>query len=53
MPYDLAQWEDKTLRIFDQYADGVHFGHLDLILGTAAGGLVWPVVHEWMAARED
>ncbi|MFT5586238.1 MAG: polyhydroxyalkanoate synthase [Cognaticolwellia sp.] len=53
VPYDLAEWEDKTLRIFDLYQDGVHFGHLDLILGTSAGGLVWPVVHDWMAARGD
>lgn len=52
VPYDLARWEDKSLRIFDQYSDGVHFGHLDLILGTSAGELVWPVVHDWLVAHE-
>ena len=53
VPYDLAEWEDKTLRIFDQYQDGVHFGHLDLVLGISASALVWPVVHDWMSARQD
>ncbi|MED5374326.1 MAG: alpha/beta fold hydrolase [Myxococcota bacterium] len=51
VPFDLAQWEDKQYRLFDHYSDGQHFGHVDLVLGRHAPSMVWPLLHDWMAAR--
>ncbi len=50
--YDLSGSQDKTLRIFDDWHDEVHWGHLDLVLGKKAPDHVWPVLAAWMAARQ-
>jgi len=49
--YDLSGSHDKTLRIFDDWHDQVHWGHLDLILGRHAPAHVWPALEGWMRAR--
>ena len=49
--YDLSGSTDKTLVQLDDYGTGVHWGHLDLIVGKHAPRFVWPVVRDWMAER--
>ncbi len=49
--YDLSGSQDRTLRIFDDWHDEVHWGHLDLILGKLAPKHVWPYLERWMRAR--
>ncbi len=43
---------DKTWREFGMKQDGVHFGHCDLICGSEAPRIVWPVISEWMKERD-
>ncbi len=49
--FDRSGSEDKTLRIFNDYDDRVHWGHLDLVLGKYAPTHVWPALAAWMAER--
>ncbi len=49
--FDRSGSSDRTLRVFDDWHDEVHWGHLDLILGRFASAHVWPAVHDWMAER--
>jgi len=49
--YDRSDSQDKTLRIFNDYDDRVHWGHLDLVLGKYAPAHIWPAVSDWMAER--
>jgi polyhydroxyalkanoate synthase subunit PhaC len=49
--FDRAGGADRTLKVFDDWHDGVHWGHLDLVLGRHASRHVWPYVADWMAAR--
>ena len=49
--YDFSGSTDKTLVQLDDYGTGVHWGHLDLIVGKHAPRFVWPVVRDWMAER--
>lgn len=49
--YELSGSQDRTLRVFDDWHDEVHWGHLDLILGRHAPKHVWPFVEAWMRAR--
>ena len=51
LAYDRSASSDKTLTILDDYHHEVHWGHLDLILGRRAPGVVWPMIGDWMAAR--
>ncbi len=43
---------DKTWREFGMERDGVHFGHCDLICGSEAPGIVWPVISAWLKERD-
>ena len=49
--YDRSGSEDRTLRVFNDWDDGQHFGHLDLVLGCHAPDHVWPAVEAWMGGR--
>lgn len=42
---------DRTFHLFDDWHHEVHWGHLDLVLGHKAPTHVWPLIHDWMAAR--
>lgn len=42
---------DKRYVLFDAFEHGVHWGHVDLILGKDAPRVVWPVILEWLRAR--
>lgn len=48
---ELAEWDDAELLVFDQYTHGMHWGHLDLVLGVHAPDHVWPALHDWLATR--
>jgi pimeloyl-ACP methyl ester carboxylesterase len=50
--YDLSGSEDRTLQVFDDYENQVHWGHLDLILGRWASQHTWPALDEWMSGRQ-
>ena len=43
--------EDKTLLLLDDFHHDVHWGHLDLVIGTLAMEHVWTPLAEWMTAR--
>lgn len=49
--FDRSGSRDKTLHIFDDWHEQVHWGHLDLILGRYAPRYVWPLIDHWMAER--
>jgi polyhydroxyalkanoate synthase len=42
---------DKSYVMFDAFEHGVHWGHVDLILGRDAPRVVWPVVLDWLRRR--
>ena len=43
--------EDKTLLLLDDFHHDVHWGHLDLVIGTLAMEHVWTPLADWMTAR--
>ncbi|MCC6130354.1 MAG: alpha/beta hydrolase [Acidobacteria bacterium] len=43
---------DKTWREFGLKTDGVSFGHCDLICGSEAPRVVWPVISGWLKDRD-
>lgn len=49
--FDRSASTDKALKVFDDWHDEVHWGHLDLVLGRHAPRHVWPFVEAWMRAR--
>lgn len=49
--FDRSGAPDRTLKVFDDWNDEVHWGHLDLVLGRHASKHVWPYLADWMAAR--
>jgi pimeloyl-ACP methyl ester carboxylesterase len=49
--YDQAGGADRTWVLLDDYGTGVHWGHLDLLIGRAAPTHTWPLLRDWMAAR--
>lgn len=49
--YERAGSSDRTLKIFDDWHDEVHWGHLDLVLGRHAPKHVWPFIEAWMRKR--
>ena len=49
--YDFAGSEDRTWELFDDYRHDVHWGHLDLVLGTQAPHHTWPAIGRWLSAR--
>ncbi len=44
---------DKTFRVFGREDGGHHWGHVDLIQGKKAPGLVWPEIERWLRARSS
>lgn len=42
---------DKQYQLFDAFEHGVHWGHVDLILGRDAPRVVWPALLDWLRAR--
>jgi polyhydroxyalkanoate synthase subunit PhaC len=49
--FDCSGSRDKRLVVFDAFEHGVHWGHVDLILGREAPRVVWPVVVDWLVER--
>jgi polyhydroxyalkanoate synthase subunit PhaC len=49
--FDLAHGPDKTLLPLDPWTTGLHWGHLDLILGKDAPRWVWAPIGAWLEAR--
>lgn len=49
--YEGSGSSDKELVLFEAFEHGVHWGHVDLILGRRAPEVVWPVLAGWMLAR--
>lgn len=43
--------DDKEITVFDAFEHQVHWGHIDLILGSRAPDHVWPRLADWMNAR--
>jgi len=39
------------VREFGRADHGVHFGHLDIVLGDEAPTHIWPYVRDWMQER--
>ena len=46
--FDQCTSEKRDLREFDLYEDGLHWGHLDLVLGRDAQAVVWPEILRWI-----
>ncbi|MDP2306568.1 MAG: alpha/beta fold hydrolase [Pseudomonadota bacterium] len=49
--YDRSGSSDRTWALMDDYGTGVHWGHLDLLLGRHAPTHTWPLLQSWLAAR--
>jgi pimeloyl-ACP methyl ester carboxylesterase len=49
--YDQAGGADRTWALMDDYGTGVHWGHLDLLLGRSAPAHTWPLLRDWLRAR--
>jgi pimeloyl-ACP methyl ester carboxylesterase len=42
---------DRTLLAFDAFEHGVHWGHVDLLMGKEAPHHVWPALRSWLQER--
>ncbi|MFZ5478857.1 MAG: alpha/beta fold hydrolase [Myxococcota bacterium] len=49
--FDESGSRDRTWALFDDYATGLHWGHLDLITGKDAPRHTWRVLRDWLSAR--
>ena len=49
--YDASCSSDRTFLLMEPFEHGVHWGHIDLILGRRAPREVWPRLIEWLDAR--
>ncbi len=49
--YEKAGSRDKIFKVFGGEIDGLHWGHIDLILGRHAPEITWPYMREWMDHR--
>jgi pimeloyl-ACP methyl ester carboxylesterase len=49
--YDRSGSHDRTWVLLDDYGTGVHWGHLDLLVGRHAPAHTWPLLRDWIAAR--
>jgi len=49
--YDRSGSDDRTLLVLDDWKHGVHWGHLDLVLGRRAREVVWTAIADWMVGR--
>ncbi len=49
--FEASASSDRTLLVLDPFEHRVHWGHVDLILGTHAPDVVWRTITEWMSRR--
>jgi hypothetical protein len=49
--FKMISSRDKTWKEFNMRENGVHWGHIDLIVGKRAPYEVWPFIADWIAAR--
>jgi len=49
--FDLIPFKDKTLSHLDRKKTGVHWGHLDLTMGSNAPKWVWKKAGDWLLER--
>jgi alpha-beta hydrolase superfamily lysophospholipase len=49
--YEQSGSSDRTFWLFDAFEHGVHWGHVDLILGRHAPREVWPRLAAWLRER--
>jgi pimeloyl-ACP methyl ester carboxylesterase len=49
--WETAGGDDKAWMLLDPWSTGLHWGHLDLILGREARRWVWEPVASWLEAR--
>ncbi len=49
--YDRSGSKDRTWMLLDDWNTGMHWGHLDMVIGTHAPAVVWKPIHDWMTAR--
>lgn len=49
--YEGSGSDDREFLLMDAFEHGVHWGHLDLILGRAAPKEVWSRIVDWLALR--
>jgi len=48
--FDQCSSDNRRLREFGLYDDGIHWGHLDIVLGRDAQEVVWPEILQWAEA---
>lgn len=49
--YEASGSTDKRIVELDAFHHGVHWGHVDLLLGRKAPEVVWPIVVDWLTER--
>ncbi len=49
--YEKAGANDKTSKVFGGEQPGLHWGHIDLIIGRHAPAITWPYMLTWMKKR--
>lgn len=49
--YERCSSADRTLLALEPYNTGLHWGHIDLILGRDAPQFVWQPIVEWVKRR--
>jgi polyhydroxyalkanoate synthase subunit PhaC len=49
--YEKAGSGDKIFKVFGGEIKGLHWGHIDLILGRHAPAFTWPYMRDWMDQR--
>ena len=49
--YQVSRSPDRSYRLFGRAADGVPFGHVDLLIGREAPRKVWPAISSWLDAH--
>ena len=49
--YEASGSDDRTFMLMEAFEHGSHWGHLDLVLGHRAPGIVWSEIAAWLEAR--
>ena len=49
--YEKAGTKDKIFKTFGEEEPGLHWGHIDLIMGKQAPDITWPYMLKWMKNR--
>lgn len=49
--YEASRSRDRTFLLMEAFEHGVHWGHIDLILGRRAPDELWPRLLDWLDAR--